>query len=124
MFESLEPDDDLGKDEGFSKAAEHIVSSARIPISYAGVTLLLTPANTAVRLFEDERSDYSRALLYLDDGSIAPLKFDDEDFLPSLVHSGFPVELPQSLDETDKEFMQGYMQIWTEKAAAELDDLL
>lgn len=123
MYEGYNPGDEFSGDDDdeFDSVLDSTVPSARIPISFMGAPLELTPANAAVRLFLGEAvSEYSRVIIYLDDGSTAPLKPED-DFLKTMVRSGFPVELPAKPDETDREFMDGYMRVWTEDASTELD---
>jgi hypothetical protein len=124
MYENFNHNNDFDSGEEFGDIVESIVPSVRVPVRHAGVDLELTPANTAVRLFDEVKSDYNRIIVYMEDGSTAPLKPNDEGFLRFLVHSGFPVELPQRLDETDREFIDEFMKIWTENATAELEDLL
>ena len=75
MPEGYNPDDEFIDDGEFDHVVEHTEPSARIPLQFNGVSLELTPANAAVRLFFGEDLDgYSRVIVYLDDGSSAPLK--------------------------------------------------
>lgn len=123
MYEGLNPDDSFNSDEDFDQVFEHTLPLSRIPLSYDGVELVLTPANTSVRLFGEGMEDYSRVVVRLDDGVRAPIKPDDG-FMDFLINCGFPTEHPEQLDETDKEFMDEYMQLWTEDANSELENLL
>ncbi len=120
MYEGLTPHDEFADDDEFDRIEHRVAPASRVPFSYNGVSLELTPANAAVRLFlGKDKEDYSRIIFYPDDGTTAPLKPEDE-LIQAMVRGGFPVELPDKLDETDQEFMDAYMRIWTEDANAEL----
>lgn len=124
MYEGNSFDDsDFGDERDFDRFEERVAPASRVPFSYNGINMELTPANAAVRLFLGEgKQDYSRVIFYPDDGTTAPLKPEDE-LIKAMVRGGFPVELPDKLDESDQEFMDAYMRIWTEEVNDELDGL-
>jgi hypothetical protein len=112
MCESYPHNDDFDE--------ERVIPTDSVPVHFSGHTFTLTPANAAIRLFSNEEmGDYSRVIIYHDDETATPFKPDD-DLLKSMVTGGFPVELPEKLDDTDHEFMSEFMKIWTEDAKAEL----
>ncbi len=121
MFEGFTPSDDFGETGEFDPVYERMAPSTRIPIGTSGGDMVLTPANTTVRMFfGGDREQYNRVIVHLDDGTKAPFQ-PDADFMRYLVHQGYPVELPDQLDETDIEFMDDFMRYWTEAATSELD---
>lgn len=123
MHEGYNPGDGFIDDGEFDSVFEHTVPSAGVPFYHNGLRFELTPANAALRLFFSEGiQDYSHIIVYLDDGSSAHFKPDNE-VMHELARIGAPVELPDKPDETDQEFMDEYMRVWTADARAELDEL-
>lgn len=120
MYEGYTPSDDFAETGEFDEVIEQVIPSVSIPVGRTGTDLKLTPANAAVRLFLDEaKEDYNRVLIYLDDGSEAMIK-PPRDFMLSMVRGGFPVELPHAVDESDQEFLDEYMHVWSQDTYDEL----
>ena len=110
MFERFEfSDDGLESDSAFDRVEERVAPMDCLPVRHNGLDFMVTPANAAVRMFFNEgQREYSRLMIYAGDGTAASVKFEDE-FLCGLVRGGFPVELPDKPDETDYEFMDGFI---------------
>lgn len=110
MYEGLTPHDDFADDSEFDRVEERVVPMQQFAVSHGDVDFLLTPANSTVRMFFDENNmKYNRVMVYLDDGTVGSVKLEEE-CMQGMVRGGFPVELPERPDETDEEFMDGYVQ--------------
>lgn len=83
----------------------------------------MSPENTKIRLFGEGLEWYSRAIVELDDGTSVSLKLDD-DLLRFLSKSGCETRYPKQLDETDKEFIEGYIRVSPDGLDADLSSLM
>ena len=111
--------DPIGDDFEENEVFVPLRREAGLPIIFNGHLFRLGPDNSAIRSFDEARADYTRVIVYLEDGTSAPFKPEDR-VMQDLAHLGVPIELPEKLDETDREFMEGYMQVWTEDAGKQL----
>lgn len=109
MAEGLTPHDDFADDGEFDHVEEVMLPIEELTIPYNGFNFTLTPANAAIRWFFGDTRQYSRVVVYPDEESRDSIKLDDNS-MQAMVRGGFPIELPDRIDEADREFMESYVQ--------------
>lgn len=106
-------------DEAFDRVEERVAPMDKLPLHFdSGACLMVTPANGAVRMFFDDNRVFNRVVVHPGDDTTVPFKLSDV-YLCAMVRGGFPLELPERPDETDHEFMDGYLQIGIDKTLSE-----